>query len=250
MFSSSQEDATIERLYYEKTTNQAESSPLESFMRHLESGDSSNNNQFFAAMNHKHQNQQLQPRALLGDVDDAPATCSATRQNNHRQDDAASMLQQFDQELASAAATTSTNTTMAFQLAQKIAPALVGDASFRTMFLRASPNDPQRAAQRMLQFFQHKLQLFGVDRLGKNIAMSDLSDEDRNVLYRGRMQVLKERDQSGKTVLCTIVENGEAIANRDSIVSEASFLFGTTLIIFSHFLRYFPVPISSESCTT
>ena len=190
-------------------------------MSHFESSNNNINNhtnndaQFFSAiMNHPPQNQ-IEPQAL---VQDAANTRVAARCGS-KPDDAV-LFQQLDQELATATASPS-NATMAFQLAQKIAPSLLRDPSFRTMFLRACSSDPKRAAQRMIKFFQHKLQLFGVEKLGKSIiAMSDLSDEDRNVLYRGRMQVLKEKDHSGRTVLCTIVQNGETMPDQSSIVSE------------------------------
>jgi hypothetical protein len=208
MFPSSQ--GVFERLFEKTTTYDA--SPLESFVSSLGSNSSKKNQSFFS-MN------QLTPQALLQDVDAALARCEEMQ---HCPDEA-SRLQRMDEELAVASGPGNAST-MAFQLAQKVAPALVQDESFRTMFLRADPTfDPKKAAQRMIKFFQHKLQLFGIEKLGKTITMNDLSDEDRNILYRGRTQILKEKDQSGKTVICTIVQNGETIANqsRPSIVSKA-----------------------------
>ncbi|KAL3924465.1 MAG: hypothetical protein SGARI_006031 [Bacillariaceae sp.] len=111
---------------------------------------------------------------------------------------------------------------MAFQLAQTMAPAM----------------------------------LFGVEKLGKTITMSDLSDQDRNVLYRGRMQVLKEKDRSGKTVLCTVVENGETTsANSTSIVSVDESIDSVVKgidaqAIFLTLISLPSVSISFESCTT
>ena len=210
----------------DKATDSQGLSPLERFMSHSETNNPSNSksssNQFFT-MNHRPLLNE--PHGLLKDVEDdisldGAAPLAPLSHQPEPLDKETRLLKQLDQALAIAVASPS-NTTMAFQLAQKICPSLIRDKSFRLMFLRATHEDPSLAAQRMIKFFQHKLQLFGVEKLGKaNITMSDLSDEDRNVLYRGRMQVLKEKDQSGKTILCNIVQNGETITNCSSVVSE------------------------------
>jgi hypothetical protein len=139
------------------------------------------------------------------------------------------LLQQFDQALLMFA-TTSINgigaglspdsaAIIAFRVASQIAPGLVKDLSFRKMFLRADSYDPISAAKRFMQFFQHKMEFFGVEKLGKKITISDLSDEDRNYLYDGRWQIAKERDVAGRVIFCTTVKQNEAAINESSMVS-------------------------------
>ena len=72
---------------------------------------------------------------------------------------------------------------------------------FQRMFLRAAQGDAKRAAKRLVKHFETKLQLFGIEKLGKDITLDDLSEDDMEALESGGFQVLKRPDIAGRSVL-------------------------------------------------
>lgn len=77
----------------------------------------------------------------------------------------------------------------------------VNDRAFRLMFLRGDLLDVKVAAQRMVFHFETKKRLFGDgDVLGRDIRLSDLSNDDMAVLESGFLQVLPTRDAAGRTI--------------------------------------------------
>ena len=89
----------------------------------------------------------------------------------------------------------------AYYMAKATSPAYVCDRKFRLMFLRADNYDVPAAAKRLVNHFETKLDLFGKDLLGRNIRLSDLSEEDMKSLRAGGCQMLPHRDASGRLVL-------------------------------------------------
>lgn len=77
----------------------------------------------------------------------------------------------------------------------------VEDRMLRLAFLRADLLDVKQAAKRMFQFFEHKLNLFGIEKLTQHITYHDLSDDDLEVLCSGVFQVLPVKDRAGRTVV-------------------------------------------------
>jgi hypothetical protein len=74
------------------------------------------------------------------------------------------------------------------------------------MFLRAwGFEDPKLAAERMVQHFEMKMDLFGKDKLGRNIRLADLEEgddpKDLEVVQCGCNQVLLGSDLGGRTVI-------------------------------------------------
>lgn len=72
---------------------------------------------------------------------------------------------------------------------------------FLLMFLRADDFDTSKAADRLLQFLQQKLDLFGLDKLCQRISLQDLNEDDTQVLMRGYTQLLPHRDRAGRAVI-------------------------------------------------
>ena len=70
--------------------------------------------------------------------------------------------------------------------------------------LRADDYNPQKAASRIVSFFAFKSQLFGEESLGREILWTDLEDKDMECCKQGTVQMLKERDRSGRTVIVMI----------------------------------------------
>ena len=80
-------------------------------------------------------------------------------------------------------------------------PSLEKDEKFQLMFLRAERFDAGQAALRMARYFDHKLELFGEEKLAKPITLDDLSqEEDLNVLESAAFQEIAQRDRSGRVV--------------------------------------------------
>jgi hypothetical protein len=63
----------------------------------------------------------------------------------------------------------------------------------RLMFLRAESYDSYTAASRMARFFDDKYELFGADKLTKDIALHDLDPDDLITFESGCFQVLPKK---------------------------------------------------------
>jgi hypothetical protein len=83
-------------------------------------------------------------------------------------------------------------------------------------FLRAECFDPKLAAERLVRFFQEKLNLFGAEKLTKDIKLSDLDEDDIRCLNAGIGQILPLRDRAGRSILAWIPMTlaGEAITEK------------------------------------
>ena len=68
------------------------------------------------------------------------------------------------------------------------------------MFLRATQFHPIKAAHQLLRHFHYKLELFGEQKLTKDITYDDLTPEDKACLRRGFTQFLETKDAKGRTV--------------------------------------------------
>ena len=63
----------------------------------------------------------------------------------------------------------------AYDIAMFMNPSYVTNRSFRLMFLRSTTNyNPTLAAQKLVKHFEYKLELFGINKLTKNITQQDL----------------------------------------------------------------------------
>mmetsp|Transcript_19560 Transcript_19560/g.36480 ORF Transcript_19560/g.36480 Transcript_19560/m.36480 type:complete len:489 (+) Transcript_19560:119-1585(+) len=91
---------------------------------------------------------------------------------------------------------------MPYLLALEQNPNYVQDEKFLLMFLRADRFNEAAAAARLVSFFESKLELFGKDKLGRDILISDLTEEDRVCLESGYGQILSGRDRAGRAIFC------------------------------------------------
>jgi hypothetical protein len=74
------------------------------------------------------------------------------------------------------------------------------DPAFRLMFLRADDFDPYKAVQRMVRHFDQKCNLFGKEKIGRDIRLKDLSPDDMESLACGSLQFLPRTDRAGRLV--------------------------------------------------
>ncbi|CAB9507649.1 Transfer protein [Seminavis robusta] len=90
----------------------------------------------------------------------------------------------------------------AYEKAKYLNEEYVMGKDFRHIFLCCDGFDVKSAAHRIVQHFEVKRELFGdAPPLARNLLMSDLSEDDMNVLNSGAWQILPERDAAGRLVL-------------------------------------------------
>ena len=89
----------------------------------------------------------------------------------------------------------------AYEIAMRQSPNFVMDAQFKLMFLRADGFHPEKAATRLVAYFEGKLQYFGESLLTKRVQFSDLDEDDQACVRSGHFQVLPSRDQSGRAIV-------------------------------------------------
>ena len=68
-------------------------------------------------------------------------------------------------------------------------------------FLRAERYDAVEAAKRMIRFFELKKEIFGVEKLVRDITLQDLSDDDMDTLKCGCVQLCPRTDMAGRPIL-------------------------------------------------
>ncbi|CAJ1932762.1 unnamed protein product [Cylindrotheca closterium] len=86
-----------------------------------------------------------------------------------------------------------------YQMAESLDVSYVSDKAFRLMFLRGNRFDAKAAADQMIRFFDMKHQLFGRDKLTKDITIEDLDEDDLAFMRAGSVQVT-ETDRAGRPI--------------------------------------------------
>jgi hypothetical protein len=93
-----------------------------------------------------------------------------------------------------------------YYTANFLAPQYVKNRNFRLMFLRADHFSVPAAAKRLELHFDRKLELFGVEKLCKDITWEDLSEDDKDATMSGFVQCLPSwKDRSGRRVIFDIL---------------------------------------------
>ncbi|KAL3908133.1 MAG: hypothetical protein SGILL_008600, partial [Bacillariaceae sp.] len=89
----------------------------------------------------------------------------------------------------------------AYLIAKSLSPSYVTNEKMQLQFLRADKYDPKKAAERLVLFMERKLDIFGRDKLVKDIDLSDFSAEELEDAKSGFMMLLDQKDRSGRTIL-------------------------------------------------
>jgi hypothetical protein len=108
----------------------------------------------------------------------------------------------------------------AYDLASSMSKEYTSSKKIRLMFLRAESYDPYNAASRMVRFFDEKCELFGADKLTKEITLDDLDPDDIMTVENGMFQVLPEKDCAGRKVICVFPKLKKVIRTTRNVVSE------------------------------
>ena len=89
----------------------------------------------------------------------------------------------------------------AYLMAESMSPSHVSNKKIRMKFLRAEDYDPKKAAERIVRYFEHKLEVFGMDKLVEDIRLSDFTAQELEEVKDGIMLVLDKRDRAGRAIL-------------------------------------------------
>ena len=93
----------------------------------------------------------------------------------------------------------------AYSMAEQASPQYVKSNKFRLMFLRSCRFDIALTAEKIIMFFEKKLELFGPTKLCKDISLADMSPEDMDCIKHGHLQLLPQRDRAGRRVVVMLL---------------------------------------------
>lgn len=93
------------------------------------------------------------------------------------------------------------NRKRALEKAVEMSPEYVQNRNFRLKFLRAEQFDASLAATRMALHFEEKYELFGEEKLGREILLSDLNEDDMESIRTGYLQILPDLDFGNRKVI-------------------------------------------------
>jgi len=97
----------------------------------------------------------------------------------------------------------------------------VEQREFPLSFLRAERYDTKKAATRMIDYFEEKRGLFGVENLTTKIQLKDLDADSKYCFESGQIQLLPGRDRAGRAV---IVETKQLATKKGGRQDENSIL--------------------------
>ena len=115
----------------------------------------------------------------------------------------------------------SSSSASALQLAMDQDPTYLAQESFRESFLRAEDWNVKGAVDRLISFLEQKKELFGSEKLTKDIMLDDLDEDDMEALESGGLQVVPLKDQSGRQLMIAVpqLEEYRTPENLVSLVS-------------------------------
>eukprot|EP00934_Nitzschia_sp_Nitz4_P002590 Nitzschia sp. Nitz4//scaffold29_size155292//59278//61341//NITZ4_002653-RA/size155292-processed-gene-0.13-mRNA-1//1//CDS//3329546433//2580//frame0 len=102
--------------------------------------------------------------------------------------------------------------------ARDLDPFYVTKQDFILMFLRANSFDVEAAAAAIVDYFDTKLDLFGPDKLVKDIDYADLDPSDQICLETGYAQVLPGRDRAGRAIFFITTNHESTPLNRQRVI--------------------------------
>ena len=120
----------------------------------------------------------------------------------------------------------------AYIQARSINPSYVTNRKFRLMFLRSTEYDPKLAAEKLLQHFEIKSDVFGNgDILGRDVKLSDLSTDDMDCLKSGFIQICPLRDVSGRPIFFISPRYRNAKTLDNAVSSDFMYNHGLSLLL-------------------
>ena len=89
----------------------------------------------------------------------------------------------------------------AFHMAEAQDSTYVYNERFCLDFLRADDYNTKDAANRLIKFFDFKLDMFGESKLCQHVTLNDLEQDEFDILQKGFFQRLPQRDRAGREVI-------------------------------------------------
>mmetsp|Transcript_14571 Transcript_14571/g.20588 ORF Transcript_14571/g.20588 Transcript_14571/m.20588 type:complete len:350 (+) Transcript_14571:100-1149(+) len=89
----------------------------------------------------------------------------------------------------------------AYELALFMNPSYVTSAGFRLLFLRCERFNAKAAANRMVKYWDRKIEIFGMDCAFKDISLLDFEENDQLALRLGAFRVLPTRDEANRGIM-------------------------------------------------
>jgi hypothetical protein len=88
----------------------------------------------------------------------------------------------------------------AYERASFLCPKYVNSPEFQLMFLRAELFNVRKAAKRIIQFFEQKLQLWGDRKIARRITSADLTEDDLSAHESEAFQIINA-DRAGRPIM-------------------------------------------------
>jgi hypothetical protein len=117
-----------------------------------------------------------------------------------------------------------------YELAASQNRAYVEDETFRLKFLRANFYDAKKSVRQMMSFLGYKATYFGRDKVGRDILLTDLNQEDLDLMLSGPFHVQEGRDRSGRAVVYLM---NRPLSKEDTMVRAFLHSLSTMTIFFS-----------------
>jgi len=89
----------------------------------------------------------------------------------------------------------------ACEMASFVCPQYADSPKFRLPFLRAELFDVDKAAKRLVKYWDRKVQLFGTDRAFRAVSVIDFDNDCALALERGGVRILPVRDEAGRQII-------------------------------------------------
>lgn len=94
----------------------------------------------------------------------------------------------------------------AYDKAAFLNPKYVESRTFRLLFLRCERFDVKKTTTRLMKHFETKLELFGLECLGRSIRFDDLTDDAKTIFLSGAQWFTKLYDRSGRRLYLITAE--------------------------------------------
>ncbi|CAJ1932627.1 unnamed protein product [Cylindrotheca closterium] len=108
-----------------------------------------------------------------------------------------------------------------YESAEERNPPYVCQRKFQILFLRGNRYDPKAAAEKIISFYSLKKDLFGTERLVRDITLQDMDEDDMETLMCGSAQVASCLDRSGRVIVLAV----PGLRKYKSIKNELRYLY-------------------------
>ena len=109
-------------------------------------------------------------------------------------------LQELHEELNKLSSKDDAKTSSSFEYVKQHHPEYVFDRKRLLMFLRSESFHPKLTAKHIIGHYEFKEELFGKDKLGRDIMLCDLNEDDMESLSSGGFQYMDQTDHAGRPI--------------------------------------------------